>query len=261
MITGYTRYPEDLRPRLLNLEDKYVRSARFESIGSGTSGSVTLPALSSVVLNSFGGTVDALVSTIDSGNPTFLSAYTAGGSVITATFNSSGGYSLSGVPSAYPVALIYRVRQTLKNFDSTSPNIIDIDFLQTSPTAISFLSLVDTPDSYSGQGGKIVAVKSDMSGLEFTRNLILGAPVTFLTSATTLNDLHYVVICDGTFTVTLPDAQSSAETVYFIKNQGTGVITIVDAASRAIDNESSFDLPLKNDAIMVVAANSKWWVI
>ena len=32
----------------------------------------------------------------------------------------------------------------------------------------SFLGLNDTPDSYSGQGSKIVSVKSDASGLEFT---------------------------------------------------------------------------------------------
>ncbi len=34
--------------------------------------------------------------------------------------------------------------------------------------ADSFLELTDTPSSYSGQGGKVVSVKSDASGLEFT---------------------------------------------------------------------------------------------
>jgi len=34
-------------------------------------------------------------------------------------------------------------------------------------TVSSFLNLSDTPSSYSGQGGKVVAVKADLSGLEF----------------------------------------------------------------------------------------------
>lgn len=33
--------------------------------------------------------------------------------------------------------------------------------------AISLLNLSDTPDTYAGQGGKVVAVKSDVSGVEF----------------------------------------------------------------------------------------------
>jgi hypothetical protein len=33
--------------------------------------------------------------------------------------------------------------------------------------ASSFLGLTDTPDSYTGQSGKVVAVKTDESGLEF----------------------------------------------------------------------------------------------
>jgi len=36
------------------------------------------------------------------------------------------------------------------------------------PQKSNFLKLSDTPDSYSGQGGKVVSVKTDVSGLEFT---------------------------------------------------------------------------------------------
>jgi len=32
----------------------------------------------------------------------------------------------------------------------------------------TFLGLLDTPDAYAGQGGKVVSVKTDVSGLEFT---------------------------------------------------------------------------------------------
>jgi len=36
------------------------------------------------------------------------------------------------------------------------------------PQKSNFLKLSDTPDSYSGHGGKVVTVKTDVSGLEFT---------------------------------------------------------------------------------------------
>lgn len=111
--------------------DKYVRTTRFESIGSGTSGTVTLPTSSEVVLDDFGGTVDAIVSQISGGKPTYRSATTTSGEVIATTFDSSGNWSLTGTPSSYPVAIIYRVRQQLSDFDSTSSNIIGIPTVDT----------------------------------------------------------------------------------------------------------------------------------
>ena len=39
--------------------------------------------------------------------------------------------------------------------------------LTAQPGVRDFLGLSDTPATYSGQGGKVVAVKSDASGLEF----------------------------------------------------------------------------------------------
>lgn len=102
---------------------KYVRTTRFVSIGAGTSGTVTLPSNAAVVLNDFGGTVDAVVLQISSGSPLKSPALTATGTVVSATFDSSGNWVFSGAPVAYPVALVYRVQQTLSNFDSTSSDI------------------------------------------------------------------------------------------------------------------------------------------
>lgn len=102
---------------------KYVRTTRFVSIGSSTSGTVTLPSGSQVVLDDFGGTVDAVVLQISGGKPLKVPALDALGSVIAATFDASGNWTFTGTPVAYPVALVYRVQQTLTNFDSTSADI------------------------------------------------------------------------------------------------------------------------------------------
>lgn len=102
---------------------KSVRTTRFVSISSGTSGTVTLPSNSTVILNDFGGTVDAVVTQISSGKPTQTPALTSTGVVVATTFDGSGNWAFSGTPVSYPVAIVYRVSQTLTNFDSNSLDI------------------------------------------------------------------------------------------------------------------------------------------
>ena len=102
----------------------WVRSTRFASIGSGTSGTVTLPSNSTVILDDFGGTTDAVVATISGGRPTFTAALTAGGAIVATTFDGSGNYVLTGTPSAYPIAVIYRARQLLREYNGLDSDIV-----------------------------------------------------------------------------------------------------------------------------------------
>jgi hypothetical protein len=118
------KYYKSPRRFLALIGGKNVRTTRFISISSGTTGTVTLPTASTVILDDFGGTVDAVVTTISGGRPTFQAAQTSAGVIVSATFDSSGNYVLSGTPSAYPVALVYRIYQALDDFDSTSSDII-----------------------------------------------------------------------------------------------------------------------------------------
>lgn len=113
-----------LAARVTNLEGKYVRTTRFAIISSGTSGTITKPANSTIILDDFGGTVDAVVSTASGGRPTYASALTSGNVPVGTTFDSSGNYTLSAAPSAYPIAIVYRVQQALKDFDPTSSDIV-----------------------------------------------------------------------------------------------------------------------------------------
>lgn len=127
------------------LGGKYVRTTRFEIISSGTSGTVTLPPFSTVVLDDFGGTTDAVISKVVGGRPTYEAAYSALGAVVATTFDSSGNYTLSAAPSAYPVAIIYRVQQTLATLDSTASNIIG------GPEIVAALAASIPPGGTAGQ--------------------------------------------------------------------------------------------------------------
>ena len=97
----------------------YVKSIWFEQIDSGTSGTLTLPAQGEVVLDQWAAGVDALASTLASGVPAFVSPATAGGVIVTATLDGDGAWTLSGTPSAYPVAIIYVYKVKFRYFDST----------------------------------------------------------------------------------------------------------------------------------------------
>jgi len=105
--------------RLTTLEDKYVRCLWFESVNSGTSGTVSPPTESTILLDQWAAGVDALASKVSGGVPTLQSPQTAEGVTVTASLDVAGNYSLSGVPSAYPVAVIYAYKVKLKDLDNT----------------------------------------------------------------------------------------------------------------------------------------------
>lgn len=134
------------------LGDKHVRTTRFEIINSGTSGSVTLPGSSTVVLDDFGGTVDAVISQVQSEKPMVQPARTSSDEVVATSFDSSGNWVLTGTPTSYPIAIIYRVRQKLSDFDSTATNIWGVSTVEGSPVL-----------SVAGKIGTVVLDKNDVS--------------------------------------------------------------------------------------------------
>ena len=93
--------------RLQTLENNEYKVAYYASVSSDA-GAITVPTGATILLNQFAGGVDAYVSTIDTGQPTGQNPLTAGGVVVdVSTFDAVGNYTLTGVPSAYPVAIIY----------------------------------------------------------------------------------------------------------------------------------------------------------
>lgn len=99
-----------LDDRLLTLEERYEYYEIFESTSSG-SGAVSKPTNSTIILDFYPEGVDALVTKLDSlGRPLDEPAVTAGGAVVTTTFDTNGNYALSGTPSAYPVGIVYFIK-------------------------------------------------------------------------------------------------------------------------------------------------------
>ena len=109
---------------LVGLGDRDVRVTRFATISSGTNGRITIPYEQTVILDDFGGTVDAIVTTVANGRPTYNSAQNVQGEVVATTFDARGYYTFTSTPSSYPVAIVYRVRQKVSTYVDSDVNVV-----------------------------------------------------------------------------------------------------------------------------------------
>jgi len=100
------------------VEDVPIKAAWFDTVSSGTSGSIsTLPEAATLLLDSLPGGLSALVSGITNDAPDFELVTTSGGTPVTATLDANGDYTLSGTPSSYPVAIIFGYKVDLGDLD------------------------------------------------------------------------------------------------------------------------------------------------
>lgn len=77
------------------------------------------------------------------------------------------------------------------------------------------------------------------------------------TYAAVAND---VVLCTGTFTVTLPSAAANSGKVIIIKNVSTGQITVDGASAETIDDETDIIIGTY-ESVTLICDGSEWWII
>lgn len=107
-----------------------------------------------------------------------------------------------------------------------------------------------------------ISTTTPASGLDIQTSMGLG--VTTITSATTLDNTHNVVLCNtGAYTVTLPAAASHTGKVYYIKNIDTDSddITIDGNGGETIDGAATVVLYVQYDAIRIVSDGTEWHII
>lgn len=76
----------------------------------------------------------------------------------------------------------------------------------------------------------------------------------------TLTTLDEVVLCTGTFTITLPTSVGATGTAYIIKNIGTGLITVNTTSSQTIDGETSQPIIGQWTSMVVVSDGANWYI-
>ena len=107
-----------------------------------------------------------------------------------------------------------------------------------------------------------IGTTSPVSGLDVQSSM--GYKVNTITSATTLDNTHNVVLCNtGPYTVTLPAAASNTGRVYYIKNDDVDgdVITIDGNASETINGSATYSLESYNHVVQIISDGTNWHVI
>jgi hypothetical protein len=114
--------------RITVLENNEYKVTYSQQINS-QSGTISIPAGATILLDQYPGGVDALVSKSLSGKPNGEQPQTTlGASVDVSSFDALGNYTLSGIPSSYPVILIYTLKIKAIDYPSlVTDNILDYD--------------------------------------------------------------------------------------------------------------------------------------
>ncbi len=110
--------------------------------------------------------------------------------------------------------------------------------------------------------GYLDALNTELDNLRRDLNRFVSKMV--VSSATgdkTLTADDEVVLCNGTFTLTMPPAGSSEGKIYYIKNIGTGIITITGDSTDTIDSDTSITLPIQYQSVKLLDDKTEWWII
>lgn len=78
---------------------------------------------------------------------------------------------------------------------------------------------------------------------------------------TTLGDDETAVFVSGNTTITLPDSVDELGRTYWIKNIGTGTITINTTNNQLIDGQLTQTIPYQWDSYTIVSDNANWYII
>jgi hypothetical protein len=127
-----------------------------ETVNLGTSGTLTKPTGSTILLDAWGNGVDALASVLAAtgGLPTFETPVTSGGVAITATLDTGGNWTLSGTPTENS-CIIYAYSVPITLYDE-SKSLTVAQVLDSGPEGTAVKS--------TGEGGGTKFLREDGDG-------------------------------------------------------------------------------------------------
>ncbi len=82
-----------------------------------------------------------------------------------------------------------------------------------------------------------------------------------VTATDTLDVNDDTLLCNGTFTVTLPAANSDVRNRYVIKNVGSGTITVDGASAETIDGSATRTLTKQYSSLTIASDGTAWHIL
>ena len=113
---------------------------------------------------------------------------------------------------------------------------------------------------YSGIGGGGGGGTSGYSGISGYSGAALYGILTVTTDYTPLSS-DDVILCDGTFTVSLSTAVDNPGKLYHIKNINTGTIIIDPNGTETIDGGLTATLGTQYECISIISDGNTWHII
>lgn len=198
----YFQDVSDVNSRVTVLENNEYKVLYWASVNTGT-GTVSVPTGATVVLADFPSGINAICETIVGGKPSGYSATDSGGNVVSvSSFNTSGNYTLSSTPTAYPVAVLYILQIKAKDWGNLNQNNIIAAEVIYDPTGVGVTSVaLALPTSVFDVTGSPVTSTGTLTGSfkSFAQNLVLASP----TSGSGVPTMRALVASD------LPDISGS----------------------------------------------------
>lgn len=132
--------------------------------------------------------------------------------------------------------------------------------LQTVAIHIDSTTAVEPANVSDSGNNRLIAGDLEVQGTIFAAGIsVTGSSLELVTVTSTYSILSTddIVVADGTFTVTAPASASIGKT-YYVKNKGTGTITL--AASSLIDGLASVSL-IQNASFHIAFDGITWWIL
>jgi hypothetical protein len=151
----------ELVQRIAAMEDTTYEYELWQSIGNGTSGTVSIPEGAVIRLDQYPNAGDALIVKCDgAGRPVDELAGQANGTAITATLDASGQFVLSGVPKSYPVAIVFQVALPQKSIPAIPlDSIVGYQVVRYTDAQAAAAAPVQ---AVAGKTGSVVLTKADV---------------------------------------------------------------------------------------------------
>ncbi|MDA3856209.1 MAG: hypothetical protein PF569_08180 [Candidatus Woesearchaeota archaeon] len=217
--------------RIEHLEGIIYEVEIFELIESGTTGSITKPTDSTIILDQYEDAGDCLIFQVDTTGtkPINKVAVDSSGIAIASTLDIAGAYTFSGTPDAYPVALIYQIQ--IKGIDLgniTLNNVIDQSEINTADRVTYGNTNMDALNVKEGidELKNITTITKDPTGFFEPENLVINYDSTARTvTITTMTEAYFkgklVPELVSGWTSTAHDVASGA---YFLYYDGTSFV-------------------------------------
>jgi len=122
------------------------------------------------------------------------------------------------------------------------------------------LSSVFPHNGLPGLQGGAIDEYYHLTAAEYTALGHLSFNITTQTTTYTILNTDDVILCNGTFTATLPAATGTGK-VFHIKNIGTGVITVAGNGTETIDNELTQTVNSYENLQVIDGSSGNWYIL